>query len=78
MLAGASEQERQVSVWPCSVGISREKSSKVIQVLSQSLDQGCLLYTSESRNQHKGMRIREGNTHPRYKEGIRYFVIREE
>ena len=27
---------------------------------------------------NKGMSIRERNTHPRYKEGIRYFVIREE
>ena len=36
----ASEQERQVLVWPCGVGISKGKSSKVSQVRPQSLDQG--------------------------------------
>ena len=40
MLAHASEQGRQVPDWPCGVGISGGKSSKVIQVRSQSLDQG--------------------------------------
>ena len=39
-LANASEQERYAPDWPYGVGISKEKSSKVMQVLSSSSDHG--------------------------------------